>query len=75
MSAHCSEVLAPAPDPRGVKALRIVERVEGFVLQRFDDRGEFLGDDRFDTLDEPMRHVYAEYDDVADWRLCPEVDE
>jgi hypothetical protein len=72
MSAHCSEVLSPSPDPPGVKFLRILERVEGFFLQRFDERGEFVGDAQFETLDEAMRHVYSEYDEISDWRFCPD---
>jgi hypothetical protein len=72
MSAHCSEVLSPSADPHGVKSLRIVERVEGFFLQQFDARGEFVGDLQFETLDDAMRHVYAEYDELSDWRSCPD---
>jgi hypothetical protein len=60
VSAHCSEVLSPSADLPGVTFLRIVERVEGFILQRFDERGDSLGDLQFETLDEAMRHVYSE---------------
>jgi len=72
MGAHCSEVVSPSGDPPGSKFLRIVERVEGFFLQRFDERGEFVGDLQFETLDEAMRHVYSEYDELSDWRSCPD---
>ena len=53
--ARCSEVLSPSPDLPGVKCLRIIERVEGFLLQL--KRGELVGDEQFATLDEAMRHV------------------
>jgi hypothetical protein len=55
-----------------VRFLRIIERVEGFFLQRFDESGDFVSDAQFETLDDAMRHVYSEYDEVADWRLCPD---
>jgi hypothetical protein len=70
MSAHCSEVLSPSADLPGVRFLRIVERVQGFILQRFDERGDSMGDLQFETLDEAMRHVYSEYKEVSDWRSC-----
>jgi hypothetical protein len=47
-----------------VKFLRIIERVAGFFLQRFDERGEFAGDTQFETLDDAMRHIYSEYDAI-----------
>jgi hypothetical protein len=72
MSAHCSEVLSPSADPPGVRFLRIVERVEGFFLQRFDERGGSMGDLQFETLDEAMHHVYSEYKEVSDWKSCPD---
>jgi hypothetical protein len=72
MGAHCSEVLSPSPDPPGIKFLRIIERVEGFFLQRFDERGKFVGDAQFETLDEAMHHVYSEFDEISDWRFCPD---
>ena len=72
MTARCSEVLSPSLQTPGVKALRIVERVEGFFLQRFDERGESLGDLQFETMDEAMSHVYSEYRDITDWRPCPD---
>ena len=71
-SAHCSEVLSPLAGSHGVKFLRIVERVEGFVLQRFDERGEFVDDLQFETLDDAQWHVYSEYDEVSEWRHCPD---
>jgi hypothetical protein len=72
MTAQCSEVLSPAPDPGVVKFLRILERVEGFILQRFDERRESLGDLRFDTMDEAMSHLYSECGEISDWRQCPD---
>jgi len=72
MNAHCSQVLSPSTDPHAVNFLRIVERVEGFFLQRFDERREFVGDLLFETLDEAMSYVYSEYDEVSDWRSCPD---
>ena len=72
MTARCSEVLFPSPDPGGVRFLRIVERVEGFFLQRFDERGESLGDLQFETMDEAMSYVYSEYREIDDWRPCPD---
>jgi hypothetical protein len=72
MSAYCSEVLSASTDSPGVKFLRIIERVEGFILQRSDERGGHLGDEQFDTLDEAMAHVYSEYEEISDWRFCPD---
>lgn len=72
MTARCSEVLSPPPAPPGVKFLRIVERVDGFFLQRFDERGESLGDSQFETMDEAMTFVYSEYREISDWRPCPD---
>lgn len=72
MTPRCSEVLSPSPGQPGVKFLRIVERVDGFFLQRFDELGESLGDLQFETMDEAMVHVYSEYREIADWRFCPD---
>ena len=72
MSARCSEVLSRSPDQPEVKFLRIVERVERFLLQRFDERGDCVSDALFETLDEAMSDIYAEYDEIADWRFCRE---
>jgi hypothetical protein len=72
MTARCSEVLSPSPEPPGVKFLRIGERVEGFFLQRLDERGESLGDLQFETMDEAMHHVYSKYHEISDWRFCPD---
>ena len=74
MTGRCSEVLSPAPEPGDVKSLRIVERVEGFVLQRFDEQGESLGDLLFETMDEAMSHVYSQWREITDWRNCPDDD-
>jgi hypothetical protein len=72
MCAHCCEVLSPSPDPPRVKFLRIIESVEGLFLQLFDERCEYVGDEQFDTPDEAMRHDYSEYEDISDWRFCPD---
>ncbi len=72
MTARCAEVLSPSPDPGRVRFLRIVERVEGFILQRFNERRASLGDLQFETMDEAMGHVYAEHREITDWRLCPD---
>lgn len=85
---YCSEVLSLAAAPRAqsehpsqskvetdspqVKVLLIVERVDGFFLQRLTDRGEHVGDTQHDTLDEAMSYAYSEYDAISDWRFCPD---
>jgi hypothetical protein len=71
-TAHCAEVLSSA-DPSGVTSLRILERVDGFHMQRLDDRREPLDELLFETMDEAMDHVYSHYDEVSDWRPCPDV--
>ena len=58
--------------PSLVKILLIVERVDGFVLQRLADRGEHVGDTQHDTLDEAMSYAYSEYKAISDWRFCPD---
>ena len=72
MTARCSEVLSSSPEPSAVKFLRIVERVEGFFLQRFDESGGSLGVLQFETMDEAMQHVYSGYGEISDWRFCPD---
>jgi hypothetical protein len=72
MSAQCSEVLSPAPDTTGVKTLRILERVDGFFLQRLDERGELQRATQHDTMDEAMLYAYSEYEAISDWRRCSE---
>ena len=72
MTARCSEVLTPSPGSPGVKFLRILEKVDGFFLQRFGERGESLGELQFETMDEAMHHVYSEYHEISDWRFCPD---
>jgi hypothetical protein len=57
--------------PPGVKVLLIVERVEGFFLERLTDRGELVGQTQHDTLDEALRQAYSEYV-LSEWRLCPD---
>jgi hypothetical protein len=54
-----------------VKVLLIAERVDGFFLQRFTDRGELVGDTQHDTLDEAMWEAYSEYV-LSDWSCCPD---
>jgi hypothetical protein len=72
MSARCAEVLSSAPASPEVKSLRITERVEGFFLEQFAQRGEAVGEAQFETLDDAMRHVYAAYGEISDWRFCGE---
>ena len=55
-----------------VKVLLIVEKVDGFFLERLTERGELVSTTRHDTMDEAMDQVYSEYDAVSDWRLCPD---
>jgi hypothetical protein len=71
---RCAEVLSRVPAPRAqpVKVLLVVERVDGFFLERLTERGELVGTTRHDTMDEAMDQVYSEYDAVSDWRLCPD---
>jgi hypothetical protein len=57
--------------PAQVKVLLIVERVDGFFLQRFTDRGELVADTQHDTLDEAMWEAYSEYV-LSDWSFCPD---
>jgi hypothetical protein len=58
------------PRPQ-VKVLLIAERVDGFFLQRFTDRGQLVGDTQHDTLDEAMWQAYTEYV-LSDWSFCPD---
>jgi hypothetical protein len=44
-----------------VKVLLIDERVEGFFLERLNDRGEPVGTTQHDTMDEAMWQAYSEY--------------
>jgi hypothetical protein len=46
--------------------------MEGFFLQRFDERCAVLGELQFDTLDEVMGFARSEYDAMSDWRDCPD---
>jgi hypothetical protein len=82
MRLHCAEVLSLArgsgdqsePSPLGdgmVKVLFIDVRVEGFFLERFNDRGELVGATQHDTMDEAMWQAYSEFV-IAEWRSCPE---
>ncbi len=70
-SGDQSDVGTGRPLPQ-VKVLLIAERVDGFFIERFTDRGEHLGETQHDTLDEAMRHAYSEYDAISDWRFCPD---
>jgi hypothetical protein len=54
-----------------VKVLFIDERVEGFFLERFNDRGELVGTTQHETMDEAMWQASSEYE-IADWRSCPQ---
>jgi hypothetical protein len=54
-----------------VKVLFIDVRVEGFFLERFNDRGELVGTTEHETMDEAMWQASSEYE-IADWRSCPE---
>jgi hypothetical protein len=66
-----SEVATDPPQPQA-KVLLIAERVNGFFLQRFTDRGEHIGDTQHETLDEAMSYAYSQYDAISDWRFCPD---
>jgi hypothetical protein len=57
--------------PRDVKVLFIDVRVEGFFLERFNDRGELVGTTQHETMDEAMWQASSEYE-ISDWRSCPE---
>jgi hypothetical protein len=70
-SGDLSDVGPGRPLPQ-VKVLLIAQRVDGFFLERFTDRGEPLGDTQHETLDEAMHQAYSQYDAISDWRLCPD---
>ena len=72
MTARCAEVLSPPQNPPGMKVLRILETVEGFVLQPLDEHGQSLGDLLFETMDEAMQYVYSHYGEISDWKFCPD---
>ena len=55
-----------------VTVLLISQRPNGFFLERFDERGEFVGDTQHDEMDDAMRHAYSEYAPISDWHLCPD---
>ena len=69
MSTYCAQVLGPAPN---VKVLLISERPDGFFLERFNERGELVGDTRHDEMDDAMREAYSQYGPISDWRFCPD---
>jgi hypothetical protein len=54
-----------------VKAVFIDVSVEGFFLERFNDRGELVGTTQHETMDEAMSQAHSEYE-IPDWRSCPE---
>jgi hypothetical protein len=66
---HCAEVLSRPLSQ--VRVLVIAERVEGFFLERFTDRGELVGTTQHDTMEEAMYQAYSEYT-ISEWRLCPD---
>jgi hypothetical protein len=66
-----SEVATDPPRPQ-VKILLILEKVEGFFLQRLTDRGQHVGNTQHDTLDEAMSYAYSEYGAISGWRFCPD---
>ena len=57
--------------PTEVKALFIDVRVEGFFLERFNDRGVVVAATQHETMDEAMWQAYSEYV-LSDWTSCPE---
>jgi hypothetical protein len=59
----------PMPD---VKLLLISERPDGFLLERFNGHGEFVGNTRHEEMDDAMREAYSEYGPISDWRFCPD---
>jgi hypothetical protein len=77
MRLHCAEVSSLATTPNGrrspsdVKVLFIDVRVEGFFLERFNDRGELVGTTQHETMDEAMSQAFSEYE-IPEWRSCPE---
>jgi hypothetical protein len=70
-SGALSDVGTDRPLPPVVKVLFIGVRVEGFLLERFNDRGELVGTTQHETMDEAMWQAYSEFV-IADWRSCPE---
>jgi hypothetical protein len=54
-----------------VKALFIDVRVDGFFLERFNDRSELVGTTQHETMDEATWQAYSEYE-IPEWRSCPE---
>jgi hypothetical protein len=70
-SRALSDVGAGRPLPLMVKAIFIDVRVEGFFLERFNDRGELVGATQHETMDEAMWQAYSEFV-IADWRSCPQ---
>jgi hypothetical protein len=61
----------PGRAPPQARVLVIDTRVDGFFLQRFDDRGELVGETQHDTADEAEWQAYSEYV-LSDWLSCPD---
>jgi hypothetical protein len=57
---------------RDVKVLLISQRPDGFFLERFNERGELVGNTRHDEMDDAMREAYSDYAALSEWRLCPD---
>ena len=66
-----SDVGTGQPRLSDVKVLFIDVRVEGFFLERFNDRGELVSTTQHETMDEAMWQANSEFV-IADWRSCPE---
>ena len=64
---------AAKPQPTAdVKVLLIVQRPDGFFLERFNERGELVGESQHDEMDDAMREAYSQCGPISDWRLCPD---
>jgi hypothetical protein len=70
-SGDLSDVETGRPLLPEVKAVFIDVRVDGFFLERFNDRGELVGTTQHETMDEAMWQAYSEYV-LSDWTSCPE---
>ena len=70
-SGDLSDVETGRPLLPEVKAVFIDVRVDGFFLERFNDRGELVDTTQHETMDEAMWQASSEYD-LADWRSCPD---
>ena len=70
-SGNLSDVATGRPLSQ-VKLLLIVERVDGFLVERFTERGELVSETQHETMDEAMAQVYSEYKAISEWRFCPD---